>query len=250
MSLAPLAQPLNAQPRNTVSGGKIASVSNAASTTVPSTVSGGSARPAAPPPEASILGKAGSAAAAKPRAGVRARQLADIGTGELILLRDAAPPPRHGEAFTMLFQKDLLALVCSPVGVSLTALQLRVLLGVWSLVGFDNLMPLNVTDLARRLGAHRTSVSRALGALERLELVRVLEPGTFVRGTSAGSGPAAISELGTRHLRVNPHIAYRGRVQQRRDAVARDTWAPSGPALAQVLLCAPTGQPAEPTQPL
>ena len=172
------------------------------------------------------------------RARATARELADVSTGEVILLRDAARPPRHGDAFTMLFQKDLLALVCSPVGVNLTALQLRVLLGVWSLVGFDNLMPLNVTDLARRLGAHRTSVSRALGVLERLDLLRILEPGAAATASATGSGAAGPVDVGARHLRVNPHISYRGRVGQRRDAVARDTWAPSGSALANMHLFA------------
>lgn len=226
MSLAPLALPQNTQ-------------------SAPATP-----EPSPSQPETLTCGPSVHTAPAHPasdrsRARATARELADVSTGEVILLRDAARPPRHGDAFTMLFQKDLLALVCSPVGVNLTALQLRVLLGVWSLVGFDNLMPLNVTDLARRLGSHRTSVSRALGALERLDLLRILEPGAAATASATGGGVAGSVDVGARHLRVNPHISYRGRVGQRRDAVARDTWAPSGSALANMHLSAQPSQPAE-----
>lgn len=116
----------------------------------------------------------------------------------------------------MVFQQELLAVLCSPAGATLTALQLRVLLTLWSLIGYDNHMPLNVSDVARRLGSQRSSVSRALAALQRHGLVRVLE---------AGPGE-------TRQLRLNPHIIFRGRVGERRAAISRDVWAPRGDQMA------------------
>ncbi|KRF45102.1 hypothetical protein ASH01_14360 [Terrabacter sp. Soil811] len=145
--------------------------------------------------------------------------MADLHTGEILLFSKAKPAPRHGQPFTMLFQDDLLAVVSSSAGAGMTALELRVLLAVWAMVGFDNLMVLNVSALARRVSAHRSSVSKAVAALERLGLLRVLgpEPGSMSRD---------------RRLRLNPHISYRGRVGERHDAVVRDQWAPNGPALA------------------
>lgn len=156
-------------------------------------------------------------AAAAPGRPATGRLLADTSTGEVLVLRDRAPAPRHGEPFTILFQQELLAVICSPAGATLTSLQLRVLLTIWSLVGYDNHMVLNISDLARRLGSQRASVSRAVAALQRHGLVRVPE---------AGPG-------GVRELRVNPHITFRGRVGERRAAVTRDVWAPRGAEVAK-----------------
>lgn len=142
----------------------------------------------------------------------RTRTVADLSTGETLVLKAQPAPPRHGQGFTLMFQADLLALLRSDVGRSLSALELRVLLLLCSLMTYDNAVRSSKAEMAKQLGAYRSSVSRAVKVLAGHGLLRE-EPGL---------------QPGDSVLRVNPHLVYRGNVQERRAAVVRDVWAPSG----------------------
>jgi DNA-binding transcriptional ArsR family regulator len=145
--------------------------------------------------------------------------VADIETGETLRLVASRGRPKHGEPFTMWFAGVMTAFTGSAAGRSLTSVQWQVWAWVCSAMGFDNELSLNVTHLASGLGRPRPVVSRAVTALEKAGLVR-REPDPRDPSRTV--------------LSVNAHLVYRGTVQGRRDAVLRQTWAPSGAQFASM----------------
>lgn len=140
-------------------------------------------------------------------------EYARVSDGTVHLVQKAPRQPRHSQAFAMVFQSDMASFIASDVGRKLTAVQLRVLVRLWSTVEYDNTVIVNISHVAKAMNTERASVSRAFTALENLGLLR-REPHP--------------DDPRCRLLSLNAHLVYKGNVVGRREAIRRQTWAPSG----------------------
>ncbi|NUR14907.1 MAG: MarR family transcriptional regulator [Dermatophilaceae bacterium] len=147
----------------------------------------------------------------------RAKEVVELETGEVRMVEMAEPPPRHGDPFTMSFNGDMMLFASSPAARSLTGVHWHVWTALCNMMDYNNVLHLNIAHLARQLGRDRPTVSRAISHLETTGLVR--------RAADPRDPSRTV-------LAVNAHLAYRGRVGDRRRTVQEQTWAASGAQLS------------------
>jgi DNA-binding transcriptional ArsR family regulator len=139
------------------------------------------------------------------------RLLQDVETEEVIHVL-VSQPRRHCQPFTMVFCSAFLALLCTDGrrhedDDGMRPVHWRVLLYLLASVEYKNRLDRFVTEIADDLGNDRSTVSKALDALEERQLIRK---------TSNGQGrPLTID--------VHPALAFRGKAGQRA-AVLREHW--------------------------
>ena len=118
-------------------------------------------------------------------------------TGEVHLVA-IAQRRLHTQPFVMLFQDTTLDLLLNR-GRTLTALEWRVLIYMLATATYVNNVEGYICEIATELGHDRSSVSKALRVLEKLELIH--------RGLSIGNRPQP--------MQIDPNLAFRGTATQR-----------------------------------
>ena len=136
-------------------------------------------------------------------------KMRDVDTGEIRLV--AVPVrPRHRDGFSLVFADNLEIFLAGP-GRDLTRVDLRVLMFLIATTGYGNTQTTYASAIATALGHDRSAVSRALAALEKLDVIR--------RSPHPRAGATDIS--------LSPHLVYRGGVKGR-TTMLKDKWRPPG----------------------
>ena len=136
----------------------------------------------------------------------------NLETGETRLVEIARKPPVHDQAFTMLFNEALLAVLendgrSEPSDEPFSKLDYRVLLFLVACTDFGNRQEWFVVEIARALGHDRSSVSRSLAKLQQRGLLK-MHP--------QGYGRPFVFLL-------QPRLAFRGKSSQKAAAL-REHW--------------------------
>lgn len=128
-------------------------------------------------------------------------EYANVETGEIHLV-GVIKRPRHTEAFSLLFQEALLALLAD-TNLRLSALEWKLLLLLISSMEYENTLDAHISELAEGIGHERSAVSKALTKLEGAGLIK--------RQHMGGTRP--------RRILVDPAFVFRGTFGQRAAAL-------------------------------